>query len=132
MSVKIQREAEGKVVHVRVSGKLTAEDYEQFLPAIEKLIIEHGKVRILLEMVDFHGWETAALWEDLKFDFKHFKDIERLDMVGDKAWQEGMSFFCKPFTMAKVRYYGQHELDRARQWVHEGIAVGGENQPAEG
>ncbi|MFO7906852.1 MAG: STAS/SEC14 domain-containing protein [Pirellulaceae bacterium] len=132
MSVKIQREAEGKVVYVRVSGKLTAEDYEQFVPAFEKLIAEHGKIRVLFEMVDFHGWSAAALWKDVTFDFKHFRDIERLAMVGDKAWQEGMSFFCKPFTMAEVRYFGHHEVDRARQWVHEGIPVAGEGQPAEG
>lgn len=132
MSVKVQREAGGKVLHVRVSGKLTAEDYDQFMPAFEKLILEHGKIRVLFEMVDFHGWDTAALWEDLKLDFKHFRDIERLAMVGDKAWEEGMSFFCKPFTTAEVRYFGHHEIDRARQWVHEGIPVAPGSQPAEG
>ncbi len=31
----------------------------------ERLIGEHGKIRILLEMHDFHGWEAGALWEDV-------------------------------------------------------------------
>jgi len=52
-------------------------------------------------------------------------------MVGDKAWQEGMSFFCKPFTVAKIRYFGQEEKDRAREWVSEGIvAVKEDTQPS--
>ncbi|MBN2295642.1 MAG: STAS/SEC14 domain-containing protein [Pirellulales bacterium] len=121
MSVELYKENDGKVLNVRVSGKLTKEDYALFVPEFEKSIIDHGKIRILFEMNDFHGWEAAALWEDLKLDFKHWADIERIAMVGDKAWQEGMSFFCKPFTTAKVRYFGHHELDRARQWISEGI-----------
>jgi hypothetical protein len=43
------------------------------------------------------------LWEDIKFSVKHFADIERLAMVGDKKWQRGMAAFCKPFTKATIR-----------------------------
>jgi len=121
MSVEVHPEIDGKLVNVRVSGKLSREDYDRFLPEFEKLIERHGKIRLLFVMSDFHGWDGAALWEDLKFDFKHFNDIERIAMVGDKAWQEGMSFFCRPFTSAEVRYYGHHEMDRARQWITESI-----------
>ena len=40
-------------------------------------------------MTGFQGWDAGAAWEDLKFDLKHFGDIERLAMVGDKKWQHG-------------------------------------------
>jgi len=43
--------------------------------------------------------------KDIKFDIKHFADIERLAMVGDKKWQHGMATFCKPFTKATIRYF---------------------------
>ena len=131
MSVEIHKEVYAKVLSVRVSGKLTKADYQHFVPEMEKLIIDHGKIRILFEMVDFHGWDAAALWEDMKLDFKHFKDIERLAMVGDKAWEEGMSFFCKPFTTAEVRYFGHHEMERARQWIGEGLTTEAPPQSAE-
>ena len=131
MSVELHQEVDGKILNVRVSGKLTKEDYQRFVPEFEKLIEQHGKIRVLFEMDDFHGWKIAALWEDIKLDFKHFKDIERIAMVGDKAWQEGMSFFCKPFTTAEVRYFGHHEKDRAREWISEGIlAARKEAQPS--
>ena len=67
----------GKLLHVTVTGKLTKEAYEAFAPVVDEQIGEHGKIRILFEMHDFHGWTAGALWEDLKFDFKHWKDIER-------------------------------------------------------
>ncbi len=41
-------------------------------------------------------------------DYKRLKysaNIERLAMVGDKTWENGMSASCRPFTSAKVRYF---------------------------
>jgi hypothetical protein len=129
MSVELSPGLGGKILNVRVSDKLTAQDYEQFVPEFERLIEEHGKIRVLFHMEDFHGWDLAALWEDIKFDFKHFADIERIAMVGDKAWEEGMSFFCKPFTTAKIRYFGHHETERAWEWISEGIVAVKEETP---
>jgi hypothetical protein len=123
MGIELHQELDGKILNVRASGKLVKEDYGRFMPEFEKQIQQHGKIRVLFQMDDFHGWSATALWEDIKLDFKHFSDIERIAMVGDKAWQEGMSFFCKPFTTAEIRYFGHHELDRAREWVSEGIVA---------
>jgi hypothetical protein len=109
--------ATGKVLHVKVTGKLTKEAYEIFVPAIDQQIEQHGKVRILFEMEDFHGWTAGALWEDTKFGLHHWKDIERLALVGEKRWQKGMAAFCKPFTTAKVEYFEHDKLDEARAWV---------------
>lgn len=107
------------LLHVRLSGKLTTSDYEYFGPAVEKIIEEHGKIRALVHMEDFHGWTAGALWQDVKFDAKHFNDLERIAFVGDKAWEKGMSVFCKPFTTAKVRYFDQSEREEALTWVQE-------------
>jgi hypothetical protein len=104
---------------VEVSGKIHKADYEHFAPEFERLVKQHGKLRLLMVMKDFHGWDLGALWEDIKFDIHHFSDIERIAMVGDKAWQEGMATFCKPFTKAKISYFPQHQLAEARTWLAE-------------
>ena len=115
----LNEEAGGKILSVKISGKLTKEDYQRFVPDVERLIKDHGKLRILLEMHDFHGWTAGALWEDMKFDLKHWRDIERLAIVGESRWQEGMATFCKPFTTAKIKYFDHSQLDAARAWVAE-------------
>ena len=50
---------------------------------------------MLFDMTDFHGWDAGAAWEDIKFDIKHFADIERLAMVGIRsgsmAWRRSSS-----------------------------------------
>jgi hypothetical protein len=121
MPAEIREEGEGKVFMIKLSGKLTKHDYEQFVPETERRIKQHGKLRMLVEMHDFHGWELGALWEDIKFDVKHFAHIERLALVGEKKWEAGMAAFCKPFTMATVRYFDAADHDGAVAWLHEGI-----------
>ncbi len=122
MTVKLNESYDGKVLTIQMSGKLTAEDYEQFVPLTERLIDQHGRIRILIDMQEFHGWSLAALWEDLKFDIKHFNDIERLAMVGDRTWEKWMATFCKPFTSAEIRYFDQSESDEASQWISDGLS----------
>jgi len=117
MAVKLNETDGGRVMEIEVSGKLTHEDYTQFVPEFERLIQEHGKIRILFRMVDFHGWEFAALWDDIKFDAMHFSHIERLAMVGSRKWEKGMSAFCRPFTTAQIRYFDHTALSEARAWL---------------
>jgi len=117
MAVKLTESAGGRMLEIQVSGKLTHDDYRQFVPEFERLVKEHGKIRLLFEMVDFHGWKLGAMWDDIKFDAKHFADIERLAMVGDKTWEKGMSAFCKPFTKASIRYFDHTAISEARAWI---------------
>lgn len=119
MTDSIEIVAADKVLEVEVTGKLNKEFYKQFAPAVDRQIEEFGKVRILFVMHDFHGWTVGAMWEDMKFDLKHWKDIERLAIVGESKWQQGMATFCKPFTKANIKYFEHDELDAAREWVAE-------------
>ncbi len=122
MSIELHEESGGKVLDIRLSGKLTKEDYESFVPVVERLIREHGKLRMLVRMHDFHGWTMGALWEDIKFDWRHFSDIERLALIGESKWEAGMATFCKPFTRATIRYFDEAKADEAVNWINEGIA----------
>lgn len=117
MPVQLESIMNDKVLIIKLSGKLSKEDYHEFLPKIEAAIERQGKIRMLVEMHDFHGWEMGALWEDLKFDVKHFRDIERLALVGESKWEKGMAWFCKPFTSATVRYFDASEDSQARLWL---------------
>ena len=123
MAVTLIEENDGRVLLLQVTDKLTKEDYALFVPDIERLIGLHGKVRLLVEMHDFQGWMAGALWADLKFDLRHFRDIERLALVGEKQWQKGMAAFCRPFITAKVRYYDHARKAQALTWLHEQLVA---------
>ena len=119
MPIQLTEENDGKLLVVHVSGKLAKADYAQFVPEFERLILRHGKLRVLFDMTGFHGWDTGAAWEDFKVGIAHFGDIERLAMVGEKKWQHGMAVFCKPFTRATVRYFDHADAAEARKWLGE-------------
>ena len=119
MPLELTELMEGKFIEVKVSGKLTKEAYQEFVPMTEAAIKKHGKVRILFIMHDFHGWDAGALWEDVKFDVKHFSQIERLAIVGETKWEQGMAAFCRPFTTAKMKYFDSKDVEKARAWVNE-------------
>jgi hypothetical protein len=124
MPLELSTENEGRILAVTVIGKLTKEDYDRFVPEVDRLVKQFGKIDLLFHMRDFHGWRAAALWEDTKFAVRHFHDIDRLAVVGEKAWQKGMTVFCKPFTKAEVRYFNQDEFEKAGEWLREEHAVG--------
>src|SRR5438046_1432499 len=117
MTIDVQEIAGAGFVEIDLTGKLGSEDYQAYLPKIERLIREHGKLRLLVHMHDFHGWTAGGLWQDIKFDAKHFKDLERVAFVGDQKWEEQMSKFCKAFTTAEVRFFDVSQLAEARRWV---------------
>lgn len=107
----------GKVINLKFKEKLRKEDYEAFVPMVESQMRDGETVRILVELHDFEGWTVGALWEDTKFAARHFKDIEKLAVVGDAKWQEGFTLFAKPFTAATVSYFKMADIEKARRWI---------------
>jgi hypothetical protein len=108
-----------KVLGFKMSGKLHDEDYKTFVPMIDAAVAQQGKIRLLAQFEDFHGWDMHALWNDIKFATTHCLAIERIALVGEKTWEKWMAKVCKPFTMAKIKYFDASELDAAEAWLAE-------------
>ena len=107
------------VLGFKLSGKLHDEDYKMFVPVIDAAAAKQGTIRVLAQLDDFHGWDLHALWDDIKFSTTHCTKIERIALVGDKAWEKWMAKVCKPFTMAKIRYFDVSEIAPAKEWLEE-------------
>jgi hypothetical protein len=116
-AIDVTIEDDGKFLFIQITGKLHKSDYQHFVPIVEKAVQKHGKVRMLVQMHKFHGWDLGALWEDVKFDAKHFNQIERLAIVGETTWEKWMATFCKPFTTATIQFFSSDRLAQARAWV---------------
>ena len=119
MALELTEDVQSKLLVVRVSGKLSADDYETFQPAVASMIDQVGKIKVLFVMHDFHGWELGAVWEDIKFATKHCTDISKIAMVGEKSWEKWMATICKPFTMSSIHYFDAGEEPKALEWLAE-------------
>jgi hypothetical protein len=68
MPIHLNEDSGGNFLTVHVSGILSEADYTRFVPQFEQFVQERGKLRVLFDMTCFHGWEAAAMWEEIKFD----------------------------------------------------------------
>ena len=109
----------GKTLGFKMSGKLHDQDYHHFVPAVEAAIKTHGKVCLLAQFHDFHGWDAHALWDDIKFSTQHCADVEKIALVGETKWEKWMAGVCKPFTLAKIKYFDAAQIEAAWQWLDE-------------
>lgn len=105
------------IIYSIAEGKLTDEDYDRLIPLLEEKVRTLGKIRWYFEMKEFEGWSLSALWRDLKFDFNHKEDLEKIAMAGDKKWEKELTQLMKPFTGAQVRYFDLSEADEAKNWI---------------
>lgn len=111
----------GNILALRAKGKLTTEDYEnQFIPDLEQLIEEHGKVRVLIQFdEDFSGWELGAAWDDAKFGIKHNNDFEKIAIVGGPKYVEWGVKLSTHFMSGEMKTYDSDELEQASAWITE-------------
>lgn len=117
--IEVLPQSDPKVLGFKMSGKLHDEDYKKFVPLVDDAIAKDGKVRVLAVFHDFHGWDAKALWDDVKFSTTHCTKIERLAIVGENSWENWMAAVCKPFTMAKIKYFDAGKTDDAEAWLNE-------------
>jgi universal stress protein A len=101
----------------KLSGKLHDADYKTFVPTIDSAIQSQGKVRILAWFHEFQGWDAKALWDDIKFSTTHCSKVDRIALVGEKAWEKWMSVVCKPFTLATIQYFDASQIEDAWKWL---------------
>jgi hypothetical protein len=113
-------EIEGtNILEFAINGKISAEEFDAIVKKAESMISKHGKIRVLEQIIAFGGMPIAKYWEDIRFGFRHLKDVTKAAIVTDKKWIETIS---KPITglyPGEVRFFELAELDQARVWLRE-------------
>lgn len=112
-------QSKGKVVGIHASGRLTDLDYQSFIPKIEDRIDEFGKIRLLVDMEGFDGWDLSAAWDDFTFGMTHWHHFEKLAMVGDATWERLSARAADILIRGEVRYFDLGDRDAAWDWIRE-------------
>ena len=77
-----------------VDGEITQEAIQQASSLLEKMITEHGNVRMLLEVKALEGYDSIfAFLKDSSETFRHYTDFEKIALVTDKKWLSGLTSF---------------------------------------
>lgn len=122
--IRIEHAPDG-ILECRVSGTLGKADYEAAVPELERAIESaEGPLRLMIRLEDFHGWDMAGLWEELRFDLRHRDDLGRVAVLGESRVEEWLTRLSKPFFDAPVRYFAPPEVEAARAWLLEDRIAG--------
>ena len=107
------------VVAIACHGEVTRKDYDTVLiPAVEKALKSHDKVRLLYEIgPDFASYDAGAAWEDLKVGMEHFSRWERVAVITDIEWMKLAMRLFSVFLPGTMRVYPTADAANARLWI---------------
>jgi hypothetical protein len=110
---------------LRVSGRIERSDYEEVLAPSLRPAVEAGRVRALFVVERVHGFESAALWADLKLYFevavRHRAAWERTAIVTDVGWMARAAHASLGIIPGQALVYPQSQLETAKAWVASGV-----------
>jgi hypothetical protein len=105
---------------VRLSGKISGQEYQQFLQAIQERMNAGGPVNLVVELKDFEFYgDLEAAKDDVKFAFGEYRHIHRAAFVGDQNWIGWLTRFMGPFTHTEEKHFPAGHLDAAVDWASE-------------
>ena len=120
MSATIQKEGDS-TWQFRVSGVLKKAELDSAQAAAREEIARAGKIKVLLMLEGFQGWEKGAAWGDMTFIATHGDQIEKIAVVGDSKWEtEVLMFLGAGLRRTVVKFFVAGEAPRARAWLGEG------------
>ncbi|MCW8129870.1 MAG: STAS/SEC14 domain-containing protein [Planctomycetota bacterium] len=117
MSLRVSGDEAGRVVEIHASGRKDSSEYRSFFQELERRLTKQAKVGLMLEFLDFEGWDMDALGCDLPFDVTCLNRISRMAVVGDRKWEEWINAYCSPFMGASVKCFKPGEDQQARAWL---------------
>ena len=100
------------------SGKVTGEDYQHFLNAVDERLQVHGTVNLVVQLTDlalYGDWD--AMKKDWQFAFGTYKSVERAAFVGDQKWIAWFVELTNPITKAEEKHFPADQLDQACDWA---------------
>ena len=116
--LRIDNLNDNRVLTLTASGKLTKKDYEQLLPQLEDMFDRHGTLRFYIRLDNISGIDAGALWDEIKFDYKHKNQFGKTAIVGDSKWEEWTTTFSRMFFDCEMRFFYTDKAIEAWKWVN--------------
>lgn len=104
------------VYRAEIRGILHKADLDQCQRTLAAEIARIGRVRLLIVLSGFEGWEAQGAWNDLGFYVRHGDMIERIAIAGDERWRgQTMMFAGADLRKAPVEFFPDEAA--ARAWL---------------
>lgn len=116
--VEILDETTDTCVAVRFGGKVTGEEYKQFLDAVDEMLKIREKVNMVADLSEFEFYGgSEAFKEDFHFGVHEYRRTGRAAFVGDQKWIELFIKLLGPLTRATEKHFPAGQLEDAYAWA---------------
>lgn len=123
--IQVLEMTKDNLLATRISGQVTAEEYDRFLSLIAEKAQRYDSLRWYCELEDFDGASFQVLVDDVKFDFEHRGEftLERAAVVGDASWQKWATSIWDvvgqfwPIPTDEAAYFDRANREEALEWV---------------
>jgi len=111
-------DASGKLLQIKIRGMLKKADYDRIIQIAKEAIAREGKVRALIILEGFEGWERHEDWGDVSFMNQQGQHIEKMAIVGDEKWKDdAFAFTAKGFRPTAIEFFPPSRLNESRTWL---------------
>jgi hypothetical protein len=111
------KEGSGNILGFKIVGGITKKQKERICKVLEQQIRKSGKIRIVL-VIEPHGkMDAESLLLDLNFTLSYSDEIERMAIVGHKAWEETWIALFGLFSHIRIHYFDRSEVKAAWKWI---------------
>ncbi|MTI64481.1 STAS/SEC14 domain-containing protein [Methylophaga sp.] len=119
LSIGLEHSGEKFFLSLKVSGKLTHEDYQSMMPMLDAALAEirAPKVNAFIDAVELEGWEARAVWDDFRLALKHGNEFEKVAIYGYKKWQAVIARLSSWFISGEIRFFDDPKS--ALQWLNQ-------------
>ena len=119
ITIGIERIDSDFFLTLKLSGKLSHEDYEKITPMLDSALIEvkQPHIRALIDLTELEGWEVRAAWDDFKLGVKHGTQFVKIAIYGNKNWQEMAAKIGSWFVSGDAKYFDNEAA--ALDWLNE-------------
>jgi hypothetical protein len=108
------------IVALKIREEITQKDFEEISLIMDHAIKNSGTIRLLLVVEHYASYfSRASLYEDLKFAHIYSNNIERMAVVGDRAWKSTWVALFGLFSGFPAYYFDKTEIDEALKWLKE-------------
>ena len=105
---------------IRITGRVTAEDFDQFKPAMQRMLDSEDIRFVEVIGSDYEGFGPGGLLADIKQGFstlKHLRAFRRTAIVTDKEWIAHTLHALAWMIPGEVALFGLDELEAAKRWA---------------
>ena len=113
------KKSSANIVGLRIIGGLTKKQKKEICRILEKQRGKSGTIRLLFFIEPYKTKDPESLLFDLNVVMTYSDKIERLAVVGNKAWEKTWIALLGLFSHIRTKHFDHSERQAAWKWIQK-------------